>query len=368
MASKVYFHNLRTRGEKGNKANKVRELLDHVMSGSMVAEGDLVAIKIHFGERGSDCFINPIFVRPVADRVKRMGGKPYLTDTNTLYSGGRHNSVDHTVTALEHGFDYTVTGAPVIIADGLRSGNVKEVHVGCKHFENVKMARDLVEADAMVVMSHFKGHELAGFGGAIKNLAMGGAPVQGKKEQHSVTICVDRSMCVGCGNCHDVCPEAAITLEGGKAELDHEACIGCGECMTVCPEDAIGMDWETEIVPFMERMTEYALGVAKCFEGRACYITFLTDITPDCDCTSWSDAPIVPDIGILASVDPVAIDQAGYDLVNAQRGFKDSLLQTCHEEGCDKIAALRPETEPTIQLSYGERIGLGYREYELIEL
>jgi len=368
MTSKVYYHTLRTRGDKGNKASKVSDLFGNAGFDQLIEDGDLTAIKLHFGERGNDSYISPVLVRPVVDRVKAKGGKPFLTDTNTLYSGSRHNSVDHLVTALEHGFDFTVTGAPLLISDGLRSDNVMEVRVGKKHFSSVKLARDIVTADSMIVMSHFKAHEMAGFGGAIKNMAMGGAPAIGKKEQHACKMMVDRDSCIGCARCRSVCPAGAVSMEDKKATIAAEKCIGCGECMTVCPEKVIQLDWTSAITPFMERMTEYAYGVAKVHEGRIGYLNFLTDITPDCDCVPWSDAPIVPDIGFLASADPIAIDQASFDLVNAQIGASDSLLENNLEAGGDKFRGLRGYTEPTVQLSYGEEIGLGSRSYELITL
>jgi len=368
MSSKVYFYNIRTRNDRGNKANKVASLFDQAQFGHILRKDDLTAVKLHFGERGNDGYINPVFVRQVVERIKARGAKPFLTDTNTLYSGSRQNSVDHLITALEHGFDYTVTGAPLIISDGLRSNNVKELHIGKKHFASVKLARDIVEADSMIVMTHFKSHEMAGFGGAIKNLAMGCAPAIGKKEQHACRMTVNRDACIGCRSCRKVCPQEAIDIVEKKAYIKAEDCIGCGECMTSCPEKAIDLDWSSAIEPFMERMTEYAYGVAKSQEGRVGFMNFLTNITPDCDCCPWSDAPIVPDIGFLASTDPVAIDQASFDLVNKEAGSSGSMLEHDLERGSDKFRGLRPRTRPTVQLSYGEEIGLGSRRYELISL
>ena len=277
-------------------------------------------------------------------------------------------AVDHLLTALEHGFDYTVTGAPIIIADGLCGDNVTEVQIDKKHFGKVKLAGDIVSADSAIVMSHFKGHEMAGFGGAIKNLAMGGAPAMGKKEQHALKIVVDQEKCIGCNQCGAVCPEKAIAVNGKKAAVDAEKCIGCGECLTVCPVKATGMDWATDLSAFLERMTEYGYGFAKVHENRIGYINFLVNITPDCDCVPWSDAPIVPDIGFLASTDPVAIDQASYDLVNKQLGLSNTLLACNCESGADKFHGLRSHVDGAIQLSYGEEIGMGSREYELITL
>lgn len=368
MASKVYFANLRARTDKTNKISKIKNLFERAGFDELIQPGDLTAIKLTFGERGSDGFISPVFVRQVVDKVKEKGAKPFLTDTNTLYSGSRHNAVDHLLTALEHGFDYTVTGAPIIIADGLCSENVAEVLIDKKHFAKVKLARDIVSADSAIVLSHFKGHEMAGFGGAIKNLAMGGAPAVGKKEQHATKIFVEQQKCIGCGKCREVCPEAAVTLTEKKARIALDKCIGCGECMTVCPVKAIGMDWQTDLAAMLERMTEYGYGFAKAHENRIGYINFLLNITPDCDCASWSDAPIVPDIGFLASTDPVAIDQASFDLVNKQLGIANTLLSANLEAGADKFHGLRSHIDATVQLRYGEEIGMGSREYKLIAL
>jgi len=368
MSSKVYFVNLRARTNKTNKISKIQNLFDSAGFNELIQPGDLTAIKLTFGERGSDGFISPVFVRQVVDKVKVKGAKPFLTDTNTLYSGSRHNAVDHLLTALEHGFDYTVTGAPIIIADGLCSESVTEVQIDKKHFSRVKLAKDIVSADSAIVLSHFKGHEMAGFGGAIKNLAMGGAPAVGKKEQHASKIVVDQGKCVGCGRCAEVCPEQAAIITEKKAHIALDKCIGCGECMTVCPVKAIGMDWTTDLKDMLERMTEYAYGFAKAHEKRIGYINFLLNITPDCDCASWNDAPIVPDIGFLASTDPVAIDQASFDLVNKQLGFSDTLLSSNWEAGADKFQGLRSHIDSAVQLRYGEEIGLGSRGYELIVL
>lgn len=368
MSSKVYFVNLRSRTANTNKISKIRGLFDRAGFNELIQQDDLTAIKLHFGERGGDGFINPVFVRQVVDKLKENGAKPFLTDTNTLYSGSRHNAVDHLLTALEHGFDYTVTGAPLIIADGLRSENVTEVQIDKKHFSHVKLAKDIVSADSVIVLSHFKGHEMAGFGGAIKNLAMGGAPAVGKKEQHATKIIVDQEKCIGCSKCSAVCPEQAIAMKDKKAHVDWDNCIGCGECLTVCPVKANGMDWDTDAAAMLERMTEYGYGFAKAHEKRIGFINFLVNITPDCDCVPWSDAPIVPDIGFLASTDPVAIDQASFDLVNKQLGLSNSFLSCNCEAGADKFHGLRSYVDGTVQLQYGEEIGMGSRKYELITL
>ena len=364
MTSKVYFTDFRALNANDNKINKIKRIFDIAEFDKLISQGDLTAVKLHFGEAGNDGYLNPVFVRQVVDKIKDAGGKPFLTDTNTLYSGSRSNAVDHLTTAIMHGFDYAVVGAPLIIADGLNSKDSIEVKINKKHFENVKIAGDIFESDSMIVLSHFKGHEMAGFGGAIKNLAMGCAPAAGKQQQHStVKPTVKESKCVGCGKCVKVCPVHAPEVNDRKSRINIAKCIGCGECITVCPPK-----WKTEIDPFVERLAEYAYGAVNNKKGKVGYINFIMNVTPYCDCVPWSDAPIVPDIGILASNDPVAIDKACYDLVNEQIGFKNSMLKCNHESGADKFKGVWSNLNGYRQISYGEEIGLGSSDYELIRL
>lgn len=366
--AKVYFSDFRARAANKNRTAKIKKLFEAAGFGEAVAKGDLTAVKIHFGERGCDTFISPTHARTVVDLIKSKGGRPFLTDTNTLYSGSRHNSVDHLITAVEHGFDFAVLGAPVIIADGLDSTNVIEVEIPGKHFQKVKIAGDIVRADSLFVLSHFKGHEMAGFGGAVKNLAMGCAPRAGKLAQHDVRFAVEPKRCVGCGECVRVCPVGAATMHGKKAVIDKRQCIGCGECRTVCPKKAMNIDWHTEIVPFMERLVEYALGAVTGKAGKTAFFNFLTNVTPDCDCALWSDAPIVPDIGFLASSDPVALDKACLDLVNAQAACPDCKLEHGLAPDADKFGALWNWTRGDITFVHGEAVGLGTPHYELIRV
>jgi len=368
VRSKVYFASLRSRDENTNTVAKIRELFDRAGFASLIQKRDRTAIKIHFGELGNDSYISPVFVRQIVDKVKACGGLPFLTDTNTLYLGSRSNAVDHITTAVLHGFDYAVAGAPVIIADGLSGTNITQVAIRGKHFKRVAIAGDIAASQSMVVMTHFKGHMVAGFGGAIKNLAMGCAPPAGKREQHQVHPFTIKDRCIGCGKCVATCPESAIRLLRKKSVITKSRCIGCFECMTVCPEHAIEIDWTTEIPQFVERLVEYACGAVKGKAGRVGYVSFLTRITPDCDCVPWSDAAIVPDIGILASTDPVAIDAAGFALVNDQPGFSDSLLHTHHREGQDKFRGTWEGTDGFMQIRYAEQIGLGTSAYELIHI
>lgn len=360
MASVVYMTGMHNRSAETNKYAKVARLCKALQLENVIQKDDLCGIKLHFGEYGNDTFIQPPFVRVVVDKVRELGAKPFLTDTSTLYSGMRHNAVDHLNVACMHGFAPSVVNAPIIIADGLLGKNDIPVEINKKHFKTVRIADAIRRASSLVVLSHFKGHEMAGFGGAIKNLAMGGASIQGKLDQHATHVQIDQEICVGCGRCVKVCPQQALSLIDGKSHVDVSKCIGCFECITVCPVKAISIDWSTEIVPFVERMTEYAYGVVKDRQDHICYINFVMNVTPDCDCVEWSDVPLVADIGILASHDPVALDQACFDLVNQAKALDPKFA-----DAADKFTARWPHTRGDIQLSYGESIGLGTREYKL---
>jgi len=368
LKSTVYFAGVRTRSYADNKQNRILRLFDAAGLDEVVQKGDLTAIKIHFGERGNDSYANPVFVRPIAEKIRALGAKPFLTDTNTLYGGSRSNAVDHLQTAEEHGFCPAVAGAPVVIADGLQGDNFRELPIDGKHFRSVKIAGEIASADSMIVVSHFKAHLPAGFGGAVKNLGMGCAPALGKAAQHSARPIFNAELCSGCRACMDNCPKQAITVEKKITSISYDLCTGCGKCLRVCPIHALDFNWLVEVPSFMERMTEYALGAITGKEGRVGFFNFLLNITPDCDCVPWSDAPFVPDIGILASKDPVAIDQASYDLVNREAGIVNSLLQKNHEPGADKFLGVWESTLGNIQLDYGEKIGLGNKEYRLVEI
>ncbi|MEW5737114.1 MAG: DUF362 domain-containing protein [Thermodesulfobacteriota bacterium] len=368
MPAKVYFADFRARSFGENKVSKLKKLFEKAGLSSVLAKGDLTAVKMHFGEVGNDTFLSPVLVRAVVDKIRETGAKPFLTDTGTLYTGKRKNAADHINTAISHGFAYSVVNAPVIIADGLKGDSVVSVEINKKRFSKVKIARDIVNADSMIVLSHVKGHELAGFGGAIKNLAMGCAPPMGKKEQHSARFFVNEEKCIACGECEKNCPTGAAQLSSDFSTIDKDRCIGCGECVTVCPEKAIDMDWATDIAEFMERMTEYALGAVIGKPGKVAYVNFIMNVTPDCDCIPWSDAPIVPDVGVLASFDPVAIDKASWDLVNQQQGNAHSHIRKNLDPGGDKFTGLWSYTKPGIAITHGAEIGLGSPEYELVKI
>lgn len=368
MPSPVYFATMRAFSDQESMTAKVQRLFDKAGFSELIGSQDKTAIKLHFGELGSDGFISPVYIRQVVERVKACQGLPFLTDTNTLYLGSRSNAVEHIGTAVLHGFDYAVTGAPVIIADGLNGKNHTRVKINKKHFNDVVIAGDIAAADSLIVLSHFKGHIVSGFGGAIKNLAMGCAPPEGKRAQHNARPFTIPEKCTGCASCMKVCPKDAIKVMKKRSVISQDLCIGCFECMHACPEHAIDIDWETEIPEFMERMVEYAYGAVHGKEGKVGFMNFLIRITPDCDCFPFSDAPIVPDIGILASKDPVAIDAASFDLVNQQQGYPDSLLCTHHQPGGDKFKGVHGQTDGYRQVQYAEEIGMGCRKYELIKI
>ena len=369
MASKVYFTDMRAT-QKVNLLDKLSKLFIKAGLAELIAPKDLVAVKLHFGEKGNTSYIRPQFVRKIVDEIKKQEGSPFLTDANTMYVGSRSNAVDHVQTAIENGFGYTVTNAPIVIADGLNGKDYLSVPVNLKHCKDVKIGSAVVLADALIAVTHFKGHEASGFGGTLKNLGMGCGSRAGKQIMHSDMLpSVSPEKCKACGRCHHWCPTGAIAVgELKMAIVDENACLGCGECTVTCPYGAIGINWRNNQKDgLQEKIVEYTAGVLQNKQRKAGFITFLNNITPDCDCFSFSDAPVVRDIGILASLDPVAIDQACLDLVNQERGLPGSKLEG-FDSGTDKFAALYPDIDGSRQLSYGEEIGLGSRQYELIKI
>ncbi len=366
--SNVYFADLRATPSQ-NLFSKLDGLLDAVGLADKVKKGALVAVKLHFGEAGNTAYIQPGFIRRIVDKVKGAGGRPFLTDSNTLYVGSRSDSVGHLVTAIQNGFAYAVVDAPLVIADGLRGGNATAVKVDLKRHKRVYIGSEIVRADAIVSAAHFKGHELSGFGGTIKNLGMGCASRKGKLAQHStVSPKVGRKKCEGCGECMEYCAQKAISLVEEKAQIDPKKCVGCGECILICTNQAIQIQWDQAIPAFLENMVEYTQGVLKDKKGAATFLNFITQVSPACDCYAHNDAPIVADIGIVASNDPVAIDQASADLVNQAPGLPNSALAKNFGPGEDKFRAIYPNVDWEIQLEYAEEIGMGTREYELVKI
>lgn len=368
MKSTVYFTDL-SAGPKENLISKLGRLIEIAGLNQVVHKRDLVAVKLHFGELGNTAYIRPVFFRKIIEIIRKAGGDPFLTDANTVYAGTRSDSVNHLQTAIHNGFSYSVVDAPIIIADGLRGKSEIAVEINQKRFQQVYIGSEIVNADALISVAHFKGHELSGFGGTIKNLGMGCASRKGKLAQHStVSPKVIQKKCIGCEDCVPHCSQTAISVTDKKASINPETCIGCGECILICPNSAIQIQWNQSVPVFLENMAEYTLGVLKNKTNKALFVNFITDISPACDCYGHNDSPLVRDIGILASTDPVAIDQASVDLVNKETALPGSCLKDNRGAGEDKFKGLYPYVDWTIQLDYAEQLGLGTRKYNLEDL
>jgi len=328
QAAPVYYTNMRTR-EDANLLDKTQRLFKKAGLEQCISQNDLVAIKMHWGEVGNLAYLAPPLVRSIVDTVKDCGGKPFITDANTLYRGGRRNAVDNILTAYRNGFTMETVGAPIIVADGLKGTDYVIIPGQGTHFKELKISSTIYHADAMIVLSHFKGHMLMGFGGTIKNLGMGCASPAGKQTMHSdLRPRVKKALCIGCGACVAHCPTNAAQIgEDQKAFIQKQLCIGCGDCTAVCPSDAIPIRWKTDGTAVQEKTAEYALAALYGKKEKCGFLNFLIKITPDCDCFTWNDTSIVPDLGILASKDPVAIDQASINLVNQAPGLPDSKLK-----------------------------------------
>lgn len=373
MASKVYFTDFRTNHEQ-SLTEKLQKLIRKAGMDTIDFEGKFVAIKMHFGEPGNLAFLRPNYARAVVDVVKELGGKPFLTDCNTLYPGRRKNALEHLDAAYENGFSPLSTGCQVIIGDGLRGNDDVEVPVeGAEYIQTAKIGKAIMEADVIISLSHFKGHEQTGFGGAIKNLGMGCGSRRGKMEQHAQgKPMVAPRRCVGCRRCATQCAHGAITFgEDRKASIDWDKCVGCGRCIAVCNTDAIRPGNDAAMEELGCRMAEYAKAVV---DGRPQFhISLVIDVSPYCDCHGENDLPIVPDVGMFASFDPVALDQACADACGKQPPIPGSHLdEQMHREGfCDKhdhFINSMPDTDWRVCLAHCEKIGIGTRSYELVEV
>lgn len=361
--STVYFADFRC-NDSENLQKKFTRLMKTAGMGKIDFADRFVAIKMHFGEIGNMSYLRANWAKTVVDFVKERGGRPFLTDTNTLYVGMRSHALDHLSIAYENGFSPFATGCHVIIADGLRGTDDVEIPLADgKYVKSAFVGRALVDADIVISLTHFKCHEMTGIGGAIKNLGMGGGSRAGKKAMHStVHPSVHGDRCVGCGKCVRECAHGACRLVRGKATIDPKTCVGCGRCIGACNRDAIESDFGEPCTVMQGKIAEYAAAVVR---GKpAFHLSFLTDVTTHCDCHCMNDAPIVANIGMLASSDPVAIDQAAADLVNAAPVLPNSALAGLRR-GKDKFTAMHPSTRWREAIAEGERMRLGTAKYVL---
>lgn len=365
--SKVYFTNMHTTS-KENLQQKLSRLIKTAGIGEIDFERKYTAVKIHFGEPGNLAYLRPNYAKTVVDIVKELGGKPFLTDCNTLYVGGRKNALDHLDSAYVNGFSPFSTGCHVIIADGLKGTDEALITVeDSEYVKEAKIGRAVMDADVFISLNHFKGHELTGFGGAIKNIGMGCGSRAGKMEMHSSgKPRVSQRMCIGCGACARNCAHGAITLTDKKALIDHEKCVGCGRCIGVCPVDAVKSASDESNDILNKKMAEYTAAVLR---GRPHFhISLVIDVSPYCDCHSENDIPIVPNVGMFASFDPVALDVACADAVNNQPAVEGSLLAKHIHRHHDHFTAVSPETDWKSAIDHAVKLNLGRREYELITI
>ena len=373
--AKVYFTDFRTPYGGDTMPGKLKKLIRKAGIDQLNLDGQFVAIKIHFGELGNVSYLRPNYARAVVDVVKELGGKPFLTDCNTLYPGSRKNALEHLYCAWENGFTPLTVGCPILIGDGLKGTDDIEVPVrGGEYVKNAKIGRAVMDADVIISMTHFKGHEATGFGGALKNLGMGCGSRAGKKEQHNNgKAYVQQEICRGCRRCMRECANDGLVFdpETRKMHVDKEHCVGCGRCVGACNFDAIDFEDPNSNQMLNYRIAEYAKAVV---DGRPQFhISLVMDISPNCDCHEENDAPILPDVGMFASFDPLALDQACVDacmkcepLPNSQLGehMRDPHFVDHH----DHFTNSTPESEWQSCLSHAEKIGLGTRDYELIRL
>jgi len=362
--AKICFTDFRTEFHGTGRGDKLRRLLKFAGFETIDFRDKFVAIKMHFGEAGNLAYLRPQYAKVVADYVRELGGKPYLTDCNTLYAGSRKNALEHLDTAAANGFSVLSAGCQILIGDGLKGNDEVAVPVpNGVHCKTAKIGRAVMDADIFISLTHFKGHEAMGIGGSVKNIGMGCGSRAGKMEMHSDgKPDLDQDACIGCGLCRKHCAHGALTLVGKKMTIDHAKCAGCGSCIAVCPRDALQPNWGQRLKMLDEKTAEYAAAV---LVGRPNFhISLLCDIAPNCDCHAENDAAILPDIGMLAGFDPVAMDVAACDLCNRAPRL-DHTWRDGRRQGGDVFDDAHEETHWRDAIDHAVKIGLGTDQYEL---
>ena len=371
----VYCTDFRTKAFGDGLPTKLQKLMKKAGIGQIDMDGKFVAIKMHFGELGNVSYLRPNYARAVVEVVKKLGGKPFLTDCNTMYPGSRKNALEHLYCAWENGFTPLTVGCPILIGDGLKgTDDIVVPVVGGEYVQAARIGRAIMDADVFISLTHFKGHEMTGFGGAIKNIGMGCGSRAGKTEQHSGgKASIDPAKCRGCQKCLKECANDALSFDARtkKTRVNEDNCVGCGRCLGACNYDAIAFTNFAANELLNRRMAEYTKAVV---DGRPCFhVSLVVDVSPNCDCHGENDVPILPDLGMFASFDPLALDQACVDACLqapplpgsqlaanlAKRGFVDR-----H----DHFTNSTPASEWRTCLEHAEKIGLGTRDYELIRM
>jgi len=354
MAAKVYFIQADDNEKDESLCGRLEKLVRGENLLGFLADRDFTAVKTHFGESSDLGYIRPVFAGMLGGVIKEAGGLPYLTETSTLYKGNRDNAVKHIAHAHAQGFDFTATGMPIIMADGLFGDEECNVSISGKIYRSVHIAALFAKCNALVVLSHFTGHMGAGFGATLKNLGLGCASRKGKMAQHSTAKPkIHKKACTGCGVCADWCPEAAISLVDEKAVIDRGKCIGCGQCLAMCRFDAVKYNWGATYEDLQKKIVEHAMGVYALHRDKSLYVNIATRVSKDCDCMPGSFEKIVPDVGIFVSRDPVAVDAACLDRVEASAG--------------KALEQLAYDVPTRLQLDYARELGFGNPDYELIE-
>lgn len=351
----VFFIEAKSSESDAGLSRKIEALWERAGLSQIFQEHDLAALKLHVGEPGTKTYLEPRLAASLVRCIASTGAVPFLTDTAVLYRSRRDNGLSHILVAHEHGFDLKTVGAPFIPADGLLGADDREIHVGGKHFDDVLIAAAIAQARSMLVLSHATGHLGTGFGGALKSLGMGCCSKKSKlRQHHGQHPRIDPDRCVACGTCAEWCPSDAVVLDG-SARIDGDTCIGCGECIAACLEGAVDFDWSVMGRELQERVVEHAAAVVRTKPGRIGYVTVAQKITKNCDCLGVEEEPLIEDIGILASRDPVAIDRAVLDLIRERAGRSLEALSY-------------PKHDATIQIRYAESLGLGESTVELIKV